>query len=345
MASVISVRDLSMTYKAPVREHGMKGSLKALFKRTFREVHAVKDVTFDVAENEIVAFIGPNGAGKTTTLKMLSGVLHPTGGDAHVLGHVPWKREASLLKQIALIRGSKPFELFGELTVMDVLRFQRLIYEVPEADFKRDVAELTELLDLEPLKRRQVRALSLGERMRVGFANALVYRPKVLFLDEPTIGLDVSASAAVRQYVRDYCATTGATVMLTSHAMGDVESLCKRVILIDQGTLRYDGDLQGLATRLAPWKLLRVAVSDGATPDWSAYGEVVGFEEGHAQIRVPRDQAAIVTARMLAEVPVHDLAVEDPPLESVIDLVYRAGGVGVSPTAGGVGVSPTEGVE
>jgi ABC-type uncharacterized transport system ATPase subunit len=323
--AVISVRDLSMTYRAPVREHGIKGSLKALFKRTFREVEAVNAVTFDVEPGEIVAFIGPNGAGKTTTLKMLSGVLHPTGGQASVLGHVPWKREAELLRQIALIRGSKPFELFQELTVMDVLRFQRLIYEVSEADFKRHVGELTDLLNLEPLKRRQVRALSLGERMRVGFANALIYRPKVLFLDEPTIGLDVTAAAAVRAYVRDYCTTTGATVMLTSHAMGDVESLCRRVILIDQGTLRYDGDLQSLAVRLAPWKLLRVAVADGANADWSAYGEVVGFDEGHAQIRVPRDQAPIVTAKLLAELPVHDLAVEDPPLESVIDLVYREG--------------------
>jgi ABC-type uncharacterized transport system ATPase subunit len=321
----ISVRELSMTYRAPVREAGIKGSLAALFKRRFREVEAVKQVSFEVEPNEIVAFIGPNGAGKTSTLKMLSGVLHPTGGTAEVLGHVPWKRESALLKQIALVRGSKPFELFGELTVMDVLRFQRLIYEVPEDDFKRDLGELTDLLELEPLKRRQVRALSLGERMRVGFANALIYRPTVLFLDEPTIGLDVTAAAALRRYIRDYCVTTGATVMLTSHAMGDVEMLCKRVILIDHGALHYDGDLQGLALRLAPWKLLRIAVTEGTDVDWSTYGEVVGFDAGHAEVRVPRDEAATITARVLAEQPVHDLSVEDPPLESVIDLVYREG--------------------
>src|SRR5919106_1124918 len=209
-APAIVVRDLAMTYKAPVRAHGIRGSLRALVHRTFRSVEAVKGVTFDVEPGEVVGFIGPNGAGKTTTLKMLSGVLHPTGGEATVIGHVPWRREREFLRQIALIRGSKPFELFGELTVMDVLRFQRLIYEVPEDDFNKRVGELTDLLGLEPLKRRQVRALSLGERMRVGFANALVYRPRVLFLDEPTIGLDVTAAASVRQYVRDYCTNTGA---------------------------------------------------------------------------------------------------------------------------------------
>ena len=232
----ISVRQLSMTYRAPVRGHGVRGSLRALVKRTFREVEAVKDVTFEVEPGEVVGFIGPNGAGKTSTLKMLSGVLHPTGGEATVLGHTPWRRERAFLRQIALIRGSKPFELFGELTVMDVLRFQRLIYEVPEDDFRKYVGELTDLLELEPLKRRQVRALSLGERMRVGFANALVYRPRVLFLDEPTIGLDVTAAGNVRTFIRDYCAQTGATVLLTSHAMNDVESLCKRVVLIDKGS-------------------------------------------------------------------------------------------------------------
>jgi ABC-2 type transport system ATP-binding protein len=161
--------------------------------------------------------------------------------------------------------------------------------------------------------------------MRVGFANALVYRPKMLFLDEPTIGLDVTAAANVRAFIRDYCTTTGATVLLTSHAMNDVETLCKRVVLIDKGTLRYDGPLQELAKRLAPWKLLRVAVPESGSVDWTQYGEVVGFDEGHAQIRVPRNEAPAVTARLLAELDVHDLAVEDPPLESVIDLVYREG--------------------
>ena len=321
----ITVRGLTMTYRAPVRDPGLSGSLRALVKRTFREVHAVSDVSFDVARGEVVAFIGPNGAGKTSTLKILSGVLHPTGGDAHVLGATPWKRERDFLRHIALIRGSKPFELFGELTVMDVLQFQRVVYEVPSEQFRTSVDELTDLLNLEPLKRRQVRALSLGERMRVGFASALVYRPNVLFLDEPTIGLDVSAAASVRTFIRDYCAQTGATVILTSHAMSDVESLCKRVLLIDEGTLRYDGPLQELATRLAPWKLLRVAVPDPAAVDWAQYGDVVEVDEGYAHVRVSRDAAPAVTAKLLAELPVHDLAVEDPPLEAVIDLMYREG--------------------
>ena len=325
MDAAISVRALSMTYKAPVRDPGIGGALRGLVRRRTRDVEAVREVSFDVAAGEIVGFIGPNGAGKTTTLKMLSGVLHPTGGDAVVLGARPWTRPREFLKAIALIRGSRPFEPFGELTVMDILRFQRLVYEVPHREFDSNLAELTDLLDLEPVLQRQVRALSLGERMRVGLANALVYRPRVLFLDEPTIGLDVSATAAVRRFIADYCATTGATVLLTSHAMGDVETLCPRVILIDHGQLRYDGPLQALAARLAPWKLIRVAVEPGTVVEWRTYGEVVGSSDGHVEVRVGRADAPAVTARLLAEVEVVDLSVEDPPLESVIDLAYREG--------------------
>jgi ABC-2 type transport system ATP-binding protein len=324
----IAVNDLVMTYRAPIREAGVRGAMRGLVRRKVRDVEAVRDVTFGVDAGEVVAFIGPNGAGKTTTLKMLSGVLHPTSGRASVLGFTPWRRERQYLKQIALIRGSRPFEPFGELTVMDVLRFQRLVYEVPQDDFDRNLSELSSLLTIEPLFPRQVRALSLGERMRVGLANALVYRPRVLFLDEPTIGLDVSATQVVRRFVGEYAATTGATVLLTSHAMGDVETLCNRVVLIDRGVLRYDGPLRALSARLAPWKLISVAVADStAVVDWPRYGEVVGDKAGRAQIRVARDDAPAVTARILAEQRVLDLAVEDPPLESVIDLVYREGRV------------------
>ena len=321
----IAARHLSMTYRAPVREPGVRGALRALVRRQTRDVVAVDDVSFDVAAGEIVGFIGPNGAGKTTTLKMLPGVLHPTGGDANVMGPRPWRRPRTFLQSIALIRGSRPFEAFGELTVADILRFQRLVYEVAHADFERNLAELTSLLELGPLLPRQVRALSLGERTRVGLANALIYRPRVLFLDEPTIGLDVSATANVRTFIAEYSATTGATVLLTSHAMGDVETLCDRVILIDHGTLRYDGPLRALAARLAPWKLIRAGVPPGTAVEWCRYGDVVGRSHEHVEIRVAREATPAVTARLLAEVAVVDLSVEDPPLESVIDLVYRHG--------------------
>jgi ABC-2 type transport system ATP-binding protein len=272
-----------------------------------------------------VGFIGPNGAGKTTTLKMLAGILHPSGGEARVLGFQPWKRAPDFLRQIAMIRGSQPIGGPPELTVMDSLRFQQLIYEVSAGDFRRNLCELTTMLDLEPLLDRQVRALSLGERMRAGLALALLYRPRVLFLDEPTLGLDVTAVAMMRRFIADYSRTTGATILLTSHYMADVESLCKRIMLIDKGKLAYDGDLARLSLTLSPYKLVTVAVSDDARPQWSCFGDVVESEDGKAALRVHRQEVPAVTARLLAELPVADLSVEDPPLESVMDRVYREG--------------------
>jgi ABC-2 type transport system ATP-binding protein len=208
---------------------------------------------------------------------------------------------------------------------MDALRFQQLIYEVPEDAFRENLAELTGMLELGPLLQRQVRALSLGERMRSGLALSLLYRPRVLFLDEPTIGLDVSAVGMVRRFIADYSRETGATILLTSHYMADVESLCRRIILIDKGELKYDGDLEGLSRTLSPYKLLKVAVSDGARPEWGRFGEVIEAEGGKVSLRVRREEAPATTARLLAELPVADLSVEDPPLESVIDRVYRQG--------------------
>ena len=321
---VIEARELTMTYRAPVREAGLRAALGSLFRREHREVAAVRSLSFALAPGEVVGFIGPNGAGKTTTLKILSGVLHPTAGEARVLGFEPWRREYAFLRRIAFIRGSRPIGGPPELTVLDALRFQRLVYEVPEDEFRRGLAELSELLALGPLLDRQVRALSLGERMRAGLASSLIYRPRVLFLDEPTIGLDVSATAVVRRFVADYAVETGATVLLTSHYVADVEMLCRRVLLIDQGTLRYDGNLSGLIARLAPWKLIKVAVPDGGI-DWPRYGEVVATDGGRVSLRVPRDDVAAVTARLLAELEVADLAVEEAPLESVIDRAYRDG--------------------
>ncbi len=337
MAATISVRGLSITFRAPVREAGVRAAFRALFRPQYREVKAVQDVSFDVEPGEIVGFIGPNGAGKTTTLKMLAGILHPTGGTAEVLGFVPWRRDHRCLRQISLIRGSRPLSGTSEQTVMDAFRFQQLIYEVPEADFQRTLAELSDLLNVGPLLERQQRALSLGERMRAGLACALLYRPRVLFLDEPTIGMDVSGTADVRRFLATYPRQTGATVLLTSHYMADVEQLCRRIILIDQGQVRYDGDLEGLATTISPFKLLKVVVNgtpgvtgqDGSAAaggaDLSRFGEVVDTTGGKVSLRVRREEVPAVTARLLAELPVSDLSVENPPLESVIDRVYREG--------------------
>jgi ABC-2 type transport system ATP-binding protein len=323
--AAVEVNGLTMTYRVPVREAGLRAALASLARRTFREVEAVKGISFALEPGELIGFIGPNGAGKTTTLKMLSGVLHPTAGAARVLGFTPWRREHQFLRQIAMIRGSRPLAAPGELTVLDAFRFQQLIYEVPESQFKHNLAELTEMLNLEPLLQRQVRALSLGERMRTGLAWSLLYRPRVLFLDEPTIGLDVSAVAMMRQFMAEYSQRTGATILLTSHYMADVETLCKRIILIDKGSLAYDGHLAGLSARIAPYKLLKVAVLPPAQPDWERFGEVVETEEAGVSLRVLREDVPTITARMLAELPVADLTVAEPTLESVIDRAYREG--------------------
>jgi ABC-2 type transport system ATP-binding protein len=323
--AAVEVNRLMMTYRAPVRETGLRAALASLARRTFREVEAVKGISFALEPGELVGFIGPNGAGKTTTLKMLSGVLHPTSGMARVLGFTPWRREHRFLRQIAMIRGSRPLAAPGELTVLDALRFQQLIYEVPEDQFRHNLAELTEMLSLEPLLQRQVRALSLGERMRSGLAWSLLYRPRMLFLDEPTLGLDVSAVATMRRFLAEYSQRTTATILLTSHYMADVETLCKRIILIDKGSLAYDGNLVGLAARIAPYKLLKVAVLPPAQPAWERFGEVVEIGEAGVSLRVLRQDVPAITARMLAELPIADLTVAEPTLESVIDQAYREG--------------------
>lgn len=323
--SVINVQGLTMVYKAPVRKEGLQAAFTSLFNRTYREIRAVQGISFEVTAGEVVGFIGPNGAGKTTTLKTLSGILHPTGGEVSVLGYTPWNREPAFLRNIALIRGSQPIGGPVELTVLDSLRYQQLIYEVPDEAFKKNQAELVEMLNLEPLLTRQIRALSLGERMRCGLALSLIYRPRVLFLDEPTLGLDVTAVGMMRRFISTYSRQTGATILLTSHYMADVEVLCGRILLIDKGQLKYDGNLEDLSTRLSPYKLLKVAVSYETPPAWEAYGEVLEAENGKVSLRVHREQIAATTARLLAELTVADLSVEDPPLESVIDQVYREG--------------------
>lgn len=315
-----------MTYRAPVRHSGPGAAFRSLLRKEHRDIEAVADVSFAVGAGEIVGFIGPNGAGKTTTMKILSGILHPTAGQARVLGFVPRRRQHEYLTQIALVRGSQPTAGPAELTVLDNLHYRRVLYDVPLSRFHANVEELTHTLDLATILGRQVRALSLGERMRAALAIALLHRPRVLFLDEPTIGLDASASAAFRRHIARYAADTGATVLLTSHYMAEVEALCPRVILIDHGRLRYDGSLPALATNLSPYKLLRVTTADSVRAvDWDAYGQLDATDSQQVTLRVPRRDVPAVTGRLLAEVPVADLTVADPPLEAMMDQFYRAG--------------------
>ena len=319
--SAVEVENLSMSYRAPVRKGGLRAALGSLVKREYKTVQALDQISFTIAPGQVSGFIGPNGAGKTTTMKILSGILHPTGGDVRVLGTIPWQRRSAFLKRIAFVRGSQPVGGSQELTVMDSLEYQRLLYDVPRPTFRRTLTDLEALLDLEPLLERQLRALSLGERMRVGLAMALIYRPEVLFLDEPTIGLDVSAASQIREFVSEYVEQTGATVLLTSHYMADVASLCPRLILIDHGNVQYDGPLAELSARLSPYKLIRISTQSDPT----AFGEVIEKADGQWVLRVPRDEVAATTGRLLQAMEIMDLAVEEPPLEKVIDQAYREG--------------------
>ncbi len=316
----IRVRDLRKVYRVHEREAGLLASVRSLVRRRWREIPAVDGITFSVAPGEVVGFLGPNGAGKTTTLKMLSGLLYPSSGELEVLGFVPWRREREFLRQIALVMGQRN-QLAWDIPAIDSFELNRVIYRISRADFRRMLDELAELLELWPLLHKPIRNLSLGERMKCEIAAALLHQPKVLFLDEPTIGLDVTAQRRIRSFVAEYNRRYGATVLLTSHYMADVEALCRRVIVIHHGRLLYDGDLAGLVRSFSPHKLIEVEMEQGS-PDLAGYGEVVSADEGRVTLRVPKHATAEVTARLLDEVPVTDLTVEDPPIEEVIEHVF-----------------------
>ena len=318
--SVVHVAELRKTFDVPEREAGLKAATKSLVRRTTREVKAVDAISFDIEPGEVVGFLGPNGAGKTTTLKMLSGLLYPSGGEARVLGHVPSKREKSFLRQITLVMGNRN-QLQWDLPALDSFELNRAIYRVPRPDFTPLRDELIELLDVGDLVRKPVRQLSLGERMKVEIVGALLHRPQVLFLDEPTIGLDVTMQKRIRSFIAEYNERHGATVLLTSHYMADVEALCERVIVIHHGRILFDGRLAELARTFTAHKTIVAALEDG-DGDLSGYGEVVHREEGVVTLRVPKADTARVTARLLAEQEVLDLNVEDPPIEDVIELVF-----------------------
>jgi len=331
-ASVV-VQDLRKIYRAPEREAGFRASLRSLVHRTYREVRAVDGISFHVMPGEVVGFLGPNGAGKTTTLKMLSGLLYPSSGAVRVLGYQPFRREHAFLRRITMVMGNKS-QLQWDLPATDFFQINRVLYRLSDDAFKTALDDLIELLDLGPLLRKQVRSLSLGERMKCELAAALLYRPDVLFLDEPTLGLDVTMQSRIRQFIGDYNTRSGATVLLTSHYMADVTALCRRVIVIDHGRLLYDGPLDSLAERIAPFKLIRVDLEGGGVPPGSErYGTVESIDGGKLTLRVAKDAAPVVTARLLAELPVVDLTVEDPPIESVIEHIFRGGSTETTVTA------------
>ena len=320
---VMRVRDLRKTYDVPERGSGLRASVGSLFRRQTKEVVAVDGISFDVTPGEVVGFLGPNGAGKTTTLKMLSGLLYPSGGEATVLGHVPWQRERAYLRQMTLVMGQRN-QLVWDIPVADSFELNRAIYRIPQAEFRQTRDELSDLLELGPLLTKPVRNLSLGERMKCELAGALLHRPRVLFLDEPTLGLDVTAQRRIRGFVAEYAARYGATVLLTSHYMADVEALAERVIVIHHGALLFDGALGALVERFSPHKTVIVDL-ERAGDGFERYGEVVAVDGLRVTLRVGKAEAAAVTARLLAELPVVDLSVSDPPIDEVIDTVFTSG--------------------
>jgi len=323
-SNAIHIENLQKIYVVSERESGVRAAFQSLFHRRTSEVRAVDGISFNVDPGEIVGFLGPNGAGKTTTLKMLSGLLHPTTGDASVLGFVPSRRERAFLRQITLVMGQRN-ELYWDIPPLDSFELNRAVYRIPTADYRRMLDELTDLLNLQELLHKPVRNLSLGERMKCEIAAALLHTPQVVFLDEPTIGLDVTMQRRIRSFIAEYNKRFGATVLLTSHYMADVEALCKRVIVIHHGKLLFDGDLSRLVQKFTAHKTIIVQLEQ-PDADLSSYGELVSHDESHYTLRVPKSETAHITERLLADLPIIDLLVEDPPIEEVIEQVFAQEG-------------------
>jgi viologen exporter family transport system ATP-binding protein len=316
----VHVSELRKIFKVPEREAGLWASAQSLVRRRTREVRAVDGITFEITPGEIVGFLGPNGAGKTTTLKMLAGLLYSTSGEAHVLGFVPSRRQKEFLRQITLVMGNRN-QLQWDLPALDSFELNRAIYRLVREDFTPLRDELIELLDVGDLVRKPVRNLSLGERMKVEIVGALLHRPKVLFLDEPTIGLDVTMQKRIRSFVAEYNRRYGATVLLTSHYMADVQALCRRVIVIHHGRLLYDGPLTGLADQFAAYKTIGVAL-EGGRADLTRYGEVIHRDGDWTTLRVPKSETSRVASQLLSNHAVLDLTIEEPPIEDVIEFVF-----------------------
>jgi len=325
--SIIQVHNLTKVYPVAFKPPGFKGTVKHFFKREYKHVEAVKGVSFELEPGEVVGFLGANGAGKTTTLKMLTGLIHPSSGEARVAGHVPFKRATPFLRQISLIMGQKQ-QLIWDLPALDSLKINAAVYGINSADAQRRIDELAEMLGLSRQLQQPVRKLSLGERMKAELLAALLHRPTVLFLDEPTLGLDVNAQEAVRRFLQDYNDRYNATLILTSHYMADITALCKRVLLIHQGQLIYDGRLDGLLERFAPCRAVQLDL--GQVYDRShleQFGQIEQFEGRSVRYLVERDRLTETVSRLLAELEVVDLSVTDPPIEEVIGQVFEQGKV------------------
>jgi len=320
--AVIEVNHLKKYYQVHKKEPGLAGSIKSLFKRKYEDVKAVDNISFGIEEGELVGFIGPNGAGKTTTLKCLSGLLYPTSGKVSVLGYDPWDRKYDFLKQISLVMGQKN-QLWWDLPAMESFILNREIYEIPKKQYEESLEELTTLLEVKDVLKIQVRKLSLGQRMKCELIAALLHSPRVLFLDEPTIGLDVIMQKKMRDFIKEYNRRKKSTIILTSHYMGDVKELCKRVIIIDKGKIVFDGELAEIVEKYADHKILSIVLSKEIDPRrLEEIGEVKEFNYPKAVISIKREVASVASAELLQHFPIADLNIEEVPIEEIIREVF-----------------------
>jgi len=319
----ITVRDLKKVYRVHQKPEGLSASVKALFRRRYKYVHAVDGISFDIQPGEMVGFLGPNGAGKTTTLKMLSGLIYPTEGQVHVLDFIPWARKNAYRRQFALLMGQKN-QLWWDLPAAESFQLHKEIYAIEDKQFEQVQGELTELLDVTKLLHQPVRELSLGERMKMELIAALLHSPRVLFLDEPTIGLDVVAQASIRRCLLEYNRVRKVTILLTSHYMQDIEALCNRVMMINHGKLVHDGPLADIVNHFATHKIVTLRFRDGQVPDQLGdVGEVLEIDPPKIKLRLPRETVAKQASRLLAQFDVDDFSVEDPPIEDIIGRMYQ----------------------
>ncbi|WP_417380414.1 ABC transporter ATP-binding protein [Gimesia sp.] len=320
--NAIVVKNLEKTYKVYQKNEGVFASIKGLWRRDYKTVHAVSDVSFSIEQGEIVAFLGPNGAGKTTTLKLLSGLIFPSAGEATVLGHVPWKRENEYRRRFSLVMGQKN-QLWWDLPAQESFRLHKEIYRIDPQQYDRRIDELTSLLEVRHLIGQPVRELSLGERMRMELIAALLHKPDVLLLDEPTIGLDVVSQRRVQEFLKYYQIEQKTTVVLTSHYMKDVEALCKRAIIINQGQIKHDGPLSDILDRFSNYKIMDVQFDGDDMPrDFSQWGEVIENEAPRVKLKVPRNKIPEILSNLLSKYRILDVGVQERPLEEVIAEVF-----------------------
>jgi ABC-2 type transport system ATP-binding protein len=319
--SAIEARDLTKIYRTYRKESGLKGAVKGLFRRRHDETRAVDHVSFEIETGEFVGFLGPNGAGKTTVLKMLSGLLNPTSGEARVLGFVPWERRDEMKRQFALLMGQKN-ALWWDLPAQESLELNRAIYGIDRDRFKKVVGGLSDLLEVQDKMNVMVRELSLGERMKMELISALIHEPRILFLDEPTIGLDVVSQKRVREFLRVYNEQHSIVTMLTSHYMQDIQELCHRVLIIDHGKIFFDGPLSQIIDRFSQHKIISLTFEKEMARDFSAFGEVIEQTAVSVQLKVPRAKVTEICRQLLDACQVSDINVQELPVEEVIRQLF-----------------------